>query len=337
VKETLPGMKMQSSTSFAAILLALMIAAQSRGAREVVPLWPDLALTAKAENFEPGEIVNERGGEQKHNRSVSKVTHPGLTVFLPDRPDPRRSAIIVCPGGGYAALSVDKEGFDVAARLNEAGIAAFVLKYRLPDGTPPPPNSQPAPIQDVKRAIRTVRKHSAQWNVDPARIGVLGFSAGGHVASTAATQFDAGNAASNDSIERESSRPDFLLLLYPVVSMRGEICHKGSRKNLLGENPSDELIDRYSGELHVTTTTPPMFVVHAADDKSVPIANSRRLVEAATRKGVDATLITLEKGGHGFGLGANGGEAATWFDQMLAWLRAHHVSGDTQTPSNSPR
>jgi len=155
----------------------------------------------------------------------------------------------------------------------------------------------------------------------------MGFSAGGHVASTAATQFDAGDAASGDPIARQSCRPDFVALMYPVVSMRPDICHKGSRNRLLGETPSDILVDRYSGELHVTAQTPPMFVVHAADDKTVPIANSQRLVDAAKTAGVDVEFITFEKGGHGFGLGVNGGESATWFQRMLKWMGERKLLG----------
>jgi acetyl esterase/lipase len=215
---------------------------------------------------------------------------------------------------------MDKEGYDVAARLNAAGIAAFVLKYRMPDGTPPAPGEQPMPIKDVQRAIRIVRASADKWNIDPAKVGVIGFSAGGHVASTAATQFDAGDENSTDPIARQSSRPDFVALLYPVVSMRDDICHKSSRKHLLGDAPSAELIDRYSAELHVEARTPPMFLVHAKDDKAVPMENSVRLVEAARRAGIERELLIVQTAGHGFGLGVNGGEAATWFDSFLKWM-----------------
>src|SRR5262245_46915892 len=180
-------------------------------AAEAIPLWPDLPLVAKPGEAEPGETMLERGDQQKHDRRFSNVTHPSLSVLLPEHPDPARPAIVVCPGGGYSGVVTDKEGFDVAARLNAAGIAAFMLKYRMPDGRPPAANEQPMPIQDVQRAIRMVRANAKEWNIDPGKVGVMGFSAGGHVASTAATQFDAGGPSANDLIARQSSRPDFVV------------------------------------------------------------------------------------------------------------------------------
>jgi len=198
------------------------------------------------------------------------------------------------------------------------------LKYRMPD-RPATPDMTPLPIQDIRRAIRTVRARAKEWNVDPSRVGVIGFSAGGHVASTAATQFDEGNASSTDVIERQSSRPDFAILMYPVVSMRDGIAHGGSRNRLLGEHPDASQIDRFSGELHVTEKTPPLFLVHALDDKAVIPKNSELVADAAKKAGVPCELTLFNTGGHGFGLGKPGSEASQWPGKCDAWLRERGV------------
>lgn len=301
---------------------------RAAAAPRVVPLWPDQSEPSQVlGEAGPGEVVKDRGKDGAHDRSVTKVTEPTLTVFLAEKPDPARPAIVVCPGGGYTALAIDKEGYAIAQRLNQAGVAAIVLKYRLPAGRPPvAEGSTPLPIQDVQRAIRFTRAHATEWNIDPSRVGVMGFSAGGHVASTAATQFDAGDdSASYDPIARQSSRPDFAVLMYPVVSMRDAPAHKGSRHNLLGENPPEKQIDRFSGELHVTDKTPPLFIVHAKDDKSVIVENSTKLAEAAKLANVPHELVLFEEGGHGFGLGPPGSECSAWPDRLLAWMRVQKL------------
>lgn len=289
---------------------------------KVLPLRPNQSEPAPAGQPGRGEQVDERGEDGVHNRTIANVNEPTLTVYLPDKPDANRPAIVICPGGGYRILAIDKEGYAIARRLNDAGIAAVVLKYRLPADKPPPAEGVvPAPIQDVQQAIRLTRAKAKEWNIDPARIGVMGFSAGGHVASTAAVRFDAGDPSADDPAAQQSSRPDFAVLLYPVVSMKDAPAHKGSRHNLLGKKPSPAQIERYSGELNVSKQTPPLFIVHAKDDKGVVVENSTKLADAAKAAGVPHELVLFETGGHGFGLGAPDSESAAWFDKLLTWMR----------------
>jgi acetyl esterase/lipase len=286
----------------------------------VVPLWPVQPVTQP--NY--GEVVvDERGKNGQHDRVIT-VASPSLTVFLPEHTDANRPAVIICPGGGYVRLAIDHEGYAVATWLNQMGVAAFVLKYRMP-GRPATADMTPLPIQDVRRAIRMVRARAKEWNVEASRVGVMGFSAGGHVASTAATQFDDGDASATDAVERQSSRPDFAVLMYPVVSMRDGIAHGGSRNRLLGEHPDASQIDRFSGELHITEKTPPLFLVHARDDKAVIPKNSELFAEAAKRAGVPCELTLINTGGHGFGLGKPGSEASQWPAKCEAWLRERGI------------
>jgi len=197
------------------------------------------------------------------------------------------------------------------------GITAFVLKYRLG-----PRNHHPAPLQDAARAIRTVRARATEWNIDPKRIGILGFSAGGHVASTIGTHFDSGKPDASDPIERVSSRPDLMILIYPVITMR-EFTHAGSRRMLLGDNPSSDLVALLSNEEQVTKETPPAFLVHTANDPAVPVENSLRFAEAMTKAGVPFELNIYERGPHGFGLGGKDPMLSTWPQRCADWLRAH--------------
>jgi acetyl esterase/lipase len=224
------------------------------------------------------------------------------------------AAIIVCPGGGYNHLA-DHEGRPVAEWLNSIGITAFVLKYRLG-----PRYHHPAPLQDAARAIRTVRARAAEWQIDPKRIGILGFSAGGHVASTIGTHFDSGQASSSDPIERVSSRPDVMILVYPVITMSG-FTHRGSKKQLLGDNPSKDLITLLSNEEQVTKQTPPTFLVHTANDAAVPVENSLHFAEALRKIGVPFELHIYERGPHGFGLGGNNPVLMSWPGSCANWLK----------------
>jgi acetyl esterase/lipase len=224
---------------------------------------------------------------------------------------------VIFPGGSYGALS-SREGVDYALWLNEQGIAGFVLKYRL--GTSG--YHHPIMLQDAARAVRLVRAKAAEWKVDPKRVGVMGSSAGGHLASTLLTHFDSGNSAANDPIDQQSSRPDLGILCYPVVTM-GELTHAGSKKNLLGENPPPDLVRELSNELHVTQDTPPCFIWHTFEDKVVPMENSLQFVAALRRAGVPFEFHVYEKGGHGLGLG--GGKESSlyhpWTDDCRVWLK----------------
>ena len=241
---------------------------------------------------------------------------PTLTPFLPLKEKATGAAVIVCPGGGYGHLA-DHEGAPVAEWLNSIGITAFVLKYRLG-----PRYHHPAPLQDAARAIRTIRAHAAEWKVDPKRIGILGFSAGGHLASTIATHFDAGKPGASDPIERVSSRPDLVVLIYPVITM-GEKTHAGSKKNLLGDNPTPELIALLSNEKQVTSETPATFLVHTMTDPGVPVDNTLLFVAALRKASVPFELHLYERGPHGFGLGGNDPILSTWPARCADWLRVH--------------
>ncbi len=245
---------------------------------------------------------------------ISGVSIPSLTVFIPEHTNGR--AVIICPGGGYARLAFDKEGTRVATELNKWGIVAFVLKYRLPNDTFNIDKST-APLQDAQQAIRLVRKNAATWGIDKNKIGIMGFSAGGHLASTAATHFSfKADPTNTDTI---SVRPDFAILLYPVISFDSSIYHKGAKINLIGNNASADKIRFYSNELQVTPQTPPVFIVHAGDDGTVPVENSVRFYQAFIKNKVAVEMHLYPKGGHGFGM-YNKTTNDNWMDRLQNWL-----------------
>jgi acetyl esterase/lipase len=245
---------------------------------------------------------------------------PWLWLYpAPPESSPSGAAIIVCPGGGYGGLATAHEGNEVAKFLNSRGIHAFVLKYRLA------PYRHPVPMLDVQRAIRLVRSNAADWKVDPLRIGVMGFSAGGHLASTAATHFDEGAPAATDPIDRVSCRPDFAILCYPVISFTTEYVHAGSRKNLLGENPDPELVKLMSNELQVTEKTPPTFLFHTGEDTGVPPENSVLFYMALRKYKIPAEMHIYEPGKHGVGLAAADPILGTWPARMIDWLKTRKV------------
>lgn len=235
-----------------------------------------------------------------------------LQVFLPPADKANGAAIVLCPGGGYIRHVTDHEGYPVAKWLNDHGIAAIILEYRLPK------LRHQVPLLDAQRALRLTRSKAAAWKLDPDRVGILGFSAGGHVASTAATHFDAGDAASTDPVERLSCRPDFAWLVYPVITM-GSHTNTGSKINLLGTDPEPELIRLYSNELQVTPDTPPTFLAHAVDDTPVPPENSRRFVTAMKARHIPVELLELPSGGHGLN-GCKGPLWEQWKAAALKWL-----------------
>jgi len=244
---------------------------------------------------------------------------PTLTPFLPDPAKASGAAIVICPGGGYGALA-SHEGPDYARFLNEVGIAGFVLKYRLGSAG----YRHPVMLHDAARAVRIVRARATEWNVDPKRIGVMGSSAGGHLASTLLTHFDAGKPDSTDPIERQSSRPDLGILCYAVISM-GQFTHQGSKHNLLGNEPSPELVHALSNELQVTKDTPPCFIWHTWEDGAVPVENSFQFAEALRKAGVPFDLHIYQKGAHGLGLGgpyADKSKRLPWTADLIFWLKA---------------
>ena len=246
---------------------------------------------------------------------------PTLTIHLPAKDQATGTAIIICPGGGYGHLAMDYEGHQVAQWLNSIGITGFVLKYRH-RGTG---YAHPAPLQDAQRAIRTVRFHAKQWNIDPNRIGILGFSAGGHLASTAGTHFDKGSPNAKDPVETASCRPDFMILVYPVITMTELNAEKGSRKNLLGKNPENSLIDFLSSEKQVTSQTPPTFLVHGNDDKIVHPQNSILFYQALKNANVPAEIHIYEHGKHGFGLTRDEGPVLNWPKRCADWLHRRQL------------
>ncbi|MBI5396566.1 MAG: alpha/beta hydrolase [Verrucomicrobia bacterium] len=245
---------------------------------------------------------------------------PTLTIWLPPAAKANGAAVVICPGGGYGHLAVKHEGADIAAWLNARGVAAFMLKYRLG-----PRYHHPSPMLDVQRAVRTVRTRAAEWSVDPKRIGVWGFSAGGHLASTAGTHFGGGNAGSSDKIERASCRPDFMILAYPVISMETGVTHGGSRNNLLGKEPDPKLVELMSNEKQVTKRTPPAFLFHTRDDQAVPVENAVRFHDALQKAEVPAEIQLYDHGKHGVGLAPNDPVLCTWPDRLEAWLKARGV------------
>jgi acetyl esterase/lipase len=251
-------------------------------------------------------------------RGSEAADKPSLTIFLPAADRANGTAVIVCPGGGYGHLATDHEGRQVAEWLNRLGVSAFMLQYRLG-----PRYHHPAPLQDVQRALRMVRSRAAQWRLDPRRIGVWGFSAGGHLASTAGTHFDGGQADASDPIERASSRPDFMILAYPVITMTTPYTHGGSRQNLLGKDADPQLVQSLSNEKQITPQTPPAFLFHTGDDSSVPVENSLLFYQALRGARVPAEMHIYEHGRHGVGLAQDDAVLSSWPDRLAAWLNAH--------------
>ena len=279
----------------------LMLSIHAKSQNRKIDLWlagkaPFSIASTQQEKIEITDVTR-----------ISKVQIPQLEVFLPNKRSANGQAVIICPGGGYARLSYDWEGTDFAKLLNAHGIAAFVLKYRLPDSLTSTHPDQ-VPLSDAKQAIRIVRASAQEWNIKPNHIGIMGFSAGGHLAATLSTHFE------------EGTRPDFAILIYPVISMDKSIAHVGSRNNLIGLQPSDELIKMYSNEFQVSAQTPPTFIVHATDDNSVPVENSLLYYQALKNNKVATEMHIFPTGGHGFGLGLGKGALEKWPNLLFDWL-----------------
>jgi acetyl esterase/lipase len=262
---------------------------------QIIPLWPGAA---------PGA------------RGTTDADVPAIAVFLPRTMTPGTAAMIVCPGGGYGALAANHEGRQVANFLNSLGMAAFVLRYRLG-----PTYHHPIQLGDAQRAIRTVRAKAAEWRIDPSRIGIMGFSAGGHLAMTASTLFEGGIANAADQIDRAGARPDFTVLGYPVISMTAAWTHQGSRRNLLGDPPDAALASKLSGEKAVTKDTPPTFIFQTNQDAAVPAENSVHYYLALRQAGVPAEMHIFERGVHGVGLANNDPALSAWSGLLANWLR----------------
>lgn len=282
---------------FPRFLLVLLIALPLFAAPETFPLYPGGA---------PGAVGND------------EKDIPTLTVYPAPEGSSNQTAVVVFPGGGYVNLAINHEGADIAAWLNARGVTAFVLKYRLA-----PRYRHPAMIQDAQRAIRTVRSLAAKHGYAKDRIGIWGFSAGGHLAATASTHYDQGTASSPDPIEREGCRPDFAVLSYPVISFDDSVAHSGSKRNLLGENPDPALVENLSNEKQVNAQTPPTFLFHTGNDPGVPVENSVLYYLALRKHRVPAELHVYENGRHGVGLAPFDPILSTWPQRLEAWMRFH--------------
>lgn len=248
---------------------------------------------------------------------VHFISEPTLTIFLPDSEKANGTAVIICPGGGYWINSIVKEGYAVAREFNKWGVAAFVVKYRIPNDSSMV-DKKIGPLQDAQRALQLVRMHAKEWNVDVSKVGIMGFSAGGHLASTAATHFAGSYIENKNNIDL---RPDFAILIYPVISFQSNIGHPGSRDQLIGKNAQQNLIDSFSNELSVTPRTPPTFLVHASDDDAVPVMNSIAFYEALLKYKIPAELHIYKAGGHGFGM-HNPTTQDEWMDRCRNWMQS---------------
>ena len=267
-----------------------------------INLWPDGSIPQSIQNniqeqLESTDIVR-----------ISKVQVPQLEIYIPNKKGATGQAVIICPGGGYARLAYDWEGTDIAKLFNAHGIAAFVLKYRLPDSLSSNHPDQ-VPLLDAKQAMQIVRTRAEEWNINPQKIGIMGFSAGGHLAATLSTHFD------------KSTRPDFSILIYPVITMDKNIAHMGSRNNLIGTHPTEALIKLYSNELHISAQTPPTFILHTTDDNAVPVENSLNYYQGLKKNGVPAEMHIFPSGGHGFALALGKGALEKWPELLLNWMK----------------
>lgn len=288
---------------FTLFLITTSLIAQDK----VLKVWPDGAPNHNGMN-EP---------EEKYDGvRVRNVSEAEMYIYLPEKEINTGAAVVICPGGGYTIEAMDHEGYDIAEWLKSKGIAGIVLKYRLPYG------HHEIPSGDARQAMRIVRANANEWGIDPGKIGIAGSSAGGHLAATAGTRFDNGKKEGANLVDKQSCRPDFMLLLYPVISFNEEFGHMGSRKNLIGEGNNWDLVEKYSNELHVTTQTPPTFLVLADDDRAVVPRNSIEFYLQLKENNIPAEMHIFQKGGHGFGIRKNNLPADQWPDLFFDWLKA---------------
>lgn len=286
---------------------AMLFSLTSNAQEKPIPLYPNGVPNSKKA---PATYV-----EKKEGYSVSLVTEPTITPYFPDKDKATGTAIIIFPGGSYINLATGHEGEAIAKEFNKFGLAAFVVKYRLPSDQIMMDKTI-GPLQDAERAIQIVRQRASEWGINPHKVGIIGFSAGGHLASTLDTHFDKVVIDNKDNI---SMRPDFAMLIYPVISF-GPYAHVFSRENLIGKNPSQQLIDLYSNEKQVTPDTPPTFLVHAEDDDVVPVQNSLLFYDALLKNKVKAEMHLFQEGGHGFGL-INSKNKDRWSEWAENWLK----------------
>jgi len=305
---------MKKRISILVIILVSFLTVTLKAQISTLPVWPDGI---------PGSI---RDASYIESSTITdgvitrwaKVTDPAITVSLPPENKATGIAVLICPGGGYANLAFNHEGNAIAKWLNDNGIAGIILKYRLPSDLIMKEKSV-GPLQDAQEAMRIIRRNAKKWNIDPRKVGVIGFSAGGHLASTLSTHFAEKVYEPKDTT---SARPDFSILLYPVITMDASFTHAGSRRNLIGDNPSEETIRHFSNELQIKAETPPAFLVHSGDDNGVPVKNSIVYYEGLLRYKIPSELHIFQKGGHGYGLAENRGTHSAWPELCISWLKA---------------
>lgn len=282
---------------------------------EVISLWDGIA--PGSEGYDQQEKYDPREPLGKARGWVKWISQPTLTVYAPAADNRNGTGVVICPGGGYSGLAIDHEGHVFAQWFAERGVVAAVLKYRCGGGQ----HQHPVPLSDAQRALRIMRSRAESWQIEKDKIGIAGFSAGGHLASSAGTHFDAGDASAEDRIERESCRPNFMVLTYPVITMNAEFTHKGSRQNLLGKQPEEKLLTLLSNELQVTAETCPTFLSHAADDDGVPVENALLFYQSLLKHQVPAELHIYTTGGHGYGMFRDDRPVDQWPNLLEGWLQ----------------
>lgn len=296
------------------LIMALLLSTTVSTAQEIIKLWPTNGI--------PNRIVtNEQ--EKYHVEGIlriSQVQEPSIEVYLPSKSNATGKAMLIFPGGGYGILAYDWEGTDIAKFLNGKGIAGIVVKYRLPSSMSQTEKHN-VPLIDAQRALRLVRSRAEEWNINKNEIGIIGFSAGGHLASTLGTHFNEKVYEPIDEMDKESARPDFMALGYPVITF-GEMTHGGSKGNLIGDNPKTEKIDYFSNEKWVNADTPPTFLFHATDDTGVPVENSLIFYQALKDNGVSATMHIYPEGGHGFSMARKDPHLRGWVERMFEWMES---------------
>jgi acetyl esterase/lipase len=305
---------MKTRSLITALIIAIIPVLNSNAQQKTMNIWPGGI---------PGLVFNDSYVEKSTTGEgfitrFEKTTNPMLYIFLPPNEKATGTAVLICPGGGYAALAFGHEGNAIASWLNDNGIAGIILKYRLPSELIMKDKSI-GPLQDAQEAMRIIRRNAVMWNINPKKVGVIGFSAGGHLASTLSTHYAEKVYDVTDTV---SARPDFSLLIYPVITMDASFTHAGSRKNLIGEDPSDDAIKRFSNELQVNEDTPPAFMVHSADDQTVPVKNSIVYYEQLVKYKIPSELHIFQKGGHGYGLGGSRDTQSAWPGLCISWLKA---------------
>ncbi|MBO9616800.1 MAG: alpha/beta hydrolase [Dyadobacter sp.] len=303
---------MKKTARILTVLSLLALSVPSMAQTETINLWPE----GKVPNFKKSDVEEKSVTDAQGILRISGVTVPTIAAYIAPKEKATGAAVMICPGGGYGILAASHEGSDFAKWFNERGISAFVLKYRLPNEKAMT-HQHEVPLMDAMQGMKLIRQNAAKWGIDVNKIGVMGFSAGGHLAATLSTHHNMGEKASADG------KPNFSILIYPVISLTPALAHGGSRDNLLGPEKSDELIKYYSNELQVSDQTPPAFLVHAMDDTGVPVENSIEYYLALKKKKIPAEMHLYPKGGHGYGMRTEGkGSLANWPEAMEGWLES---------------